>query len=89
MREHGVEVSEDVCGGHPQLFDSMQPQQRVAPAVEGGLIAAVVRLAVDLDAEPGGGTEEVEREEAGGVLLTELEVAGTIAKGQPEAEFGG
>ena len=88
MRDHTFEIMEYFARRNTQRLYPVPAQKSISLRVIHWLVPARVRLAIDLNAQLRPGAEEVEHVQAGGVLLAELQPAGSLTEGQPQAQLG-
>ena len=75
-------------GGQPQCPEPALCHHPISDLITPGLVAAIMRFAVDFDGETGGEAGEIERVGLGWHLLAELETAGPLLELHPKQHLG-
>ena len=88
VRHGPLEIAEHVPGRHPKRRHAMIGQKRIARVVELGLVAPTMRLAIDLDAQPGFGAVEIEHERTRGMLAAKFKSGWSGAELLPKNHLG-
>jgi hypothetical protein len=83
-----LKVPKYVARGNAQRRNTMVGKESVSRFILFRLVPAIMKFAIDFDAQPRCSTVKVERVRIGGVLCAELQAGGAIPEDVPQFAFG-
>ena len=86
--DDAIQIAENIVRGESHNAMAVLRQESVSPGVEIGPVAALMRLTIDLDRQPGRATIEIDHIRPDGVALAKLRAEFASPDLIPEPHFG-